>query len=434
MSGQTSHPSGQSGNTARTAWLILAVLLLFSIAAPLNQFKVPPIMPVLMDVLGLSVSSAGLLMSVFAITGLFLALPAGLIFQQAGLRVTGLLAGGSIMIGAALGAISQSMTGLLISRVIEGIGTSFMAVLAPALIGQWFPAAKRGTAMGIWSAWVPVGTVSMLIIAPALVAAAGWRSVWWLGAGYALMVTVLYLVFVRPAPPAPARFTTGQQPGLEASAGFSHRESDRLKPRVQSPREKSPTREPGVKATPALRNRDIWLLSAAFGAFNAALIGMATYLPTFLSSQHGLALGLAAWIASITSMITIFSAPAGGILSDRIGSRRKPYLAGFMVAIILLPLMGVVNLTGVVVLVVVMGLTLGVIPTNIFASAVEAAGDPHQGGAAMAVIMVGQNAGMLLGPLIFGTLIESAGWPTAFAILAVLAAAGLLAGWLAKTR
>jgi len=28
------------------------VLLLFSIAAPLNQFKVPPIMPLLMDALG----------------------------------------------------------------------------------------------------------------------------------------------------------------------------------------------------------------------------------------------------------------------------------------------------------------------------------------------------------------------------------------------
>lgn len=434
MSGQTLHPSGQPSNTARTAWLILVVLLLFSIAAPLNQFKVPPIMPVLMDVLGLSVTSAGLLMSVFAITGIFLALPAGLIFQQAGLRVTGLLAGGSIIIGAVLGAVSQSMTGLLISRVIEGVGTSFMAVLAPALIGQWFPTAKRGTAMGIWSAWVPVGTVSMLIIAPAFVAAAGWRSVWWFGAGYALMVMVLYLVFVRPAPPASARFTTDQRPGFEASVGFSHRESDRLNFRVQSPHEKSPTREPEVKATPVLRNRNIWLLSAAFGAFNAAVIGMATYLPTFLSSQHGLALGPAARIASITSMIAIFSAPAGGILSDRIGSRRKPYLAGFIAAIILLPLTGIVSLTGVLILVVITGLTLGVIPTNIFASAVEAAGDPHQGGAAMAVIMVGQNAGMLLGPLIFGTLIESAGWPIAFAVLAVLAAAGLLAGWLAKTR
>ncbi|MCX7668574.1 MAG: MFS transporter [Anaerolineae bacterium] len=434
MTDQALHPSGQPTHTTRTAWLILAVLLLFSIAAPLNQFKVPPIMPVLMDVLGISVSSAGLLMSVFAITGLFLALPAGLIFQRAGLRVTGLLAGGSIIIGAVLGAISQSMTGLLLSRVIEGIGTSFMAVLAPALIGQWFPAAKRGTAMGIWSAWVPVGTVSMLIVAPALVAAAGWRSVWWLGAGYALIVTTLYLAFVRAAPAASAQLGADQPPGLDASVGVAPRESDRLKPRVQLPRAKSSAREPGVKANPALRNRDIWLLAAAFGAFNAAVIGMATYLPTFLATRHGLALGPAAWIASIINMLTIFSAPAGGILSDRIGSRKKPYLVGFMAALILLPLVGIVNLSGVFVLVVAIGLTLGVIPTNIFASAVEAAGDPHQGGAAMAVIMVGQNAGMLLGPLIFGTLVESAGWSVAFALLAILAAAGLVAGWLAKTR
>ena len=107
-------------------------------------------------------------MSVYAVTGLILALPAGLIFQRAGFRVTGLLAGGSIVIGAVLGALSQNMTGLLVSRVIEGIGTSFMAVLAPAIIAQWFPAEKRGTAMGIWSAWVPVGTVVMLVVAPAL--------------------------------------------------------------------------------------------------------------------------------------------------------------------------------------------------------------------------------------------------------------------------
>lgn len=174
----TPHPSGASAparpNTAgRAAWLILAVLLLFSIAAPLNQFKVPPIMPVLMDALGITVSGAGLLMSVYAVTGLIVVLPAGLIFQRAGFRVTGLIAGGSIVIGAVLGALSQSMTGLLVSRVIEGIGTSFMAVLAPAIIGQWFPDEKRGTAMGIWSAWVPVGTVAMLITAPALVVGSG---------------------------------------------------------------------------------------------------------------------------------------------------------------------------------------------------------------------------------------------------------------------
>ena len=53
---RTAHPAQRT-----TAWLILAVLLLFGIAAPLKQFKVPPILPVLMDELGLSVSRAGLL-------------------------------------------------------------------------------------------------------------------------------------------------------------------------------------------------------------------------------------------------------------------------------------------------------------------------------------------------------------------------------------
>ena len=112
-------------------------------------------------------------------------------------------------------------------------------------------------------------------------------------------------------------------------------------------------------------------------------------------------------IASSTTLITIFSAPGGGILSDRIGSRKKPYLVGFAAAIILLPLTGVLNVTGLIVLMVVSGLVLGVIPTNIFAAAVEATGDERQGGAAMAVIMVGQNAGMLLGPIIFGALVQT---------------------------
>ena len=182
------------------AWLVLIVLLLFSIAAPLNQFKVPPIMTLLMGSLRISVGQAGLLMSVYAITGLVLALPAGLIFQRAGYRLTSLLAGGSIVIGAAWGALSSDMTALMLSRVIEGIGTSFMAVLAPAVIAAWFRPERRGAAMGVWSAWVPVGSAVMLAVAPLLTRAGGWQTAWWAGCGYALVTTILALTLAQVEP------------------------------------------------------------------------------------------------------------------------------------------------------------------------------------------------------------------------------------------
>ena len=183
-----------------------------------------------------------------------------------------------------------------------------------------------------------------------------------------------------------------------------------------------------------MRNRDIWLLAAAFGAFNAAVIGMSTYMSTFLNAERGLSLAQAALIGSLSTLITIFSAPMGGVISDRVGSRRKPYLVGLAAAVALLPLTGLLPVGLLIALMVVNGLVLGLIPTNIFAAAVEATGDPGQGGAAMAVIMVGQNAGMLVGPVVVGALAQRAGWPPAFAATGVMAAVGLVAGWLARVR
>ena len=61
-------------------------------------------------------------------------------------------------------------------------------------------------------------------------------------------------------------------------------------------------------------------------------------------------------------------------------------------------------------------------------------GDERLGGTAMAMIMAGQNAGMLLGLVILGKLIDGAGWPAAFISVAVISALGLLAGWLTRVR
>ena len=95
-----------TGTLRRSPWLILIIVLLASIAATLNQFKVPPVMPLLMEDFSQSAGQAGLLMSVFAITGLFLAIPSGFILQWLGYRATGLIALAFLAAGTGSGAFS----------------------------------------------------------------------------------------------------------------------------------------------------------------------------------------------------------------------------------------------------------------------------------------------------------------------------------------
>lgn len=402
---QLAHPAPKSAKVDEVvvpsyAWVILVVAFIASVAAPLNQFKVAPVMPVLMEAFGLSMASAGWLMSVFAVTGFLLALPAGLILQRIGLKVTGLIAMGCLVVGSALGAISTAAGLMMFSRVIEGVGMGLIAVVAPASIAMWFPHEKQGAPMGIWATWVPIGSILMFILAPAMATAFGWRSVWWFGAAFALLAFVLVWLFMRMPPQMAAHPAPGEAPDMKK----------------------------------ALSNRSIWLLGAEFGLFNLALIAMSTFLPTFLQTVRGYSMAAASFTTSLTMITVLFSAPLGGLLSDKINSRRKLFTWPFLVvaAMMLFPF----TVTGALIALwmILMGVIAGVIPTSTFAAAPEIMGKPELAGMGMAVVALGQNLGMFIGPVIFGALVESSGWVVAGYWMIPALVLGFVAGWLVKVR
>src|SRR6516162_9593375 len=76
---------------AAYAWVILAVVFLAGVAGPVNQFKVPPVMPVLIDAFHMDIANAAWLMSIFSVTGFILAIPSGFILQRFGPKTTGLV-------------------------------------------------------------------------------------------------------------------------------------------------------------------------------------------------------------------------------------------------------------------------------------------------------------------------------------------------------
>lgn len=391
----------------RSPWFALIIILLASLAAPLNQFKVPPVMPLLMQAFGVSAAQAGLLMSLFAITGLFLAIPAGFIFQKLGYRLTGMIAILSLVIGAGWGAFSRGFDIMLASRFVEGAGMSLMSVVAPAVIALWFSAESRGKAMGIWAIWVPLGSTIMFLLAPTLAGRWNWPGVWWFGCFYAVLVGFLYLVFLK------SKSADSPNPKGEVSSG-----------RIQ---------DHGLAKV--LSNRDLWLTSLLFCCFNFVFIAFITWAPTFLHQVRGISMARAAFLVSLTTILTIIACPTSGWVSDRIGTRKWVAVIPMVLMAPLFLLFFSAGETGFLALVILLGFIGGFVPTGVFSGAVEMAGDERLSGMAMAVIQIGQNAGMLLGPLVFGWVIESGGgWQTAFWVLAPLSVLGAVAGWMSRIR
>ena len=383
------------------AWVILVVVYLASVVAPFNQFKVPPLIPVLMEVFQINLAQAGLLMSSVAMVGLVLALPAGLILQRFGPKVTALVAMGSLAAGAALGVTSTSFSTLLVSRVIEGVGFGLIGVAAPATIAMWFPPSKQGTPMGIWATWVPLGSILMYNLAPQMAVRFGWQSAWWAGLIFALVMVVLSALLLRRPPAEPA------DPLLDTSHQASRK---------------------------ALAKRDIWLLAGSFACFNLALVNIATYYPTFLNEVRGFSLGQASFITSIPGFLVMVSSPLSGWFSDRINSRRLVFTIPYLVLAVILIFPFLVTGWQIYAAMVAYGFVIGLIPTATFAAAPEIMRRPDFAGLGLSVLLIGQNFGQLFGPVLYGAAVNWWGWTAAGFLLIPVCLVAFLLGWMVKVR
>ena len=184
----------------------------------------------------------------------------------------------------------------------------------------------------------------------------------------------------------------------------------------------------------ALANRDIWLLGALFGLFNMALIAVSTFYPTFLTTERGFSMAAASATASITMIVVIFAAPLAGVLSDKIGSRKKLLTWPFIVVALMFLFPFTVTGAMITLWLVLMGVIAGAIPTATFAAAPEIMKKPALVGMGMAMVALGQNLGMFIGPMLFGSIVESSGWAMAGYVMIPVLLLGFVAGWLIKIR
>ena len=140
-------------------WVILTVVYLSILAFTFIFQSIPPILPLIISELQLTYAQSGLLMSLFALPGLFISLLGGFLSDRYSMRPLGtacflLMIGGVLFVG-----LGSDLRILGLGRVMAGIGGLALSAFLPKLLAQWFEKKALGLAMGIFNTGVPLGSV-----------------------------------------------------------------------------------------------------------------------------------------------------------------------------------------------------------------------------------------------------------------------------------
>ena len=188
---------------ARSGLLILAL----SVFAGVTTEMLPVgLLPVIGQAFGVSESTAGLLVSLYAVMAAVLAVPLTLATRLVPRKRLLLLTTSCFVVSNLVSALAPSFAILAVGRAFGGAAHALFFSVCIGYATRLVPAAQTGRALALMSAGVSAGFVLGVPLATALGNAVGWRGAF--AALATLMVVALVLISVKlPAVNAPARHT-----------------------------------------------------------------------------------------------------------------------------------------------------------------------------------------------------------------------------------
>ncbi len=197
---------------------------------------------------------------------------------------------------------------MLVGRVVRGTAEGPLFPVANRYIRYWFPASERGGANAIWTSGQRVGmTIAVPVLALAI-ATWGWRSAFFLQAGFILILVVpLIWVLTADAP--------------EDMPRMGARERDYIVEGRAAERGKSAGGNRDLSKL--LHNYRFWLMVTYHFAVLATFSGLTTWLPKYLRDARGFDLSRMVLFSSLPYLGSFLSSLVFGFLSDRLG-RRAP--------------------------------------------------------------------------------------------------------------
>ncbi|HZU89753.1 MAG TPA: MFS transporter [Stellaceae bacterium] len=147
---------------------------------------------------GATPETIGLALGAYGLTQGLLQIPFGLLSDRIGRKLV--IAGGLVLfgIGSAVAALSSSIEGVMLGRILQGMGAVGSVVLA--LVADLTRDEVRTRAMALVGVTIGLSFVVAIAVGPLLAAAIGLSGIFWLTAALALLGIAVTL-FLVPTPP-----------------------------------------------------------------------------------------------------------------------------------------------------------------------------------------------------------------------------------------
>ena len=283
---------------ARIRWMLFALVFVMVIQG-FGQFKLIPMQDAIQTYFQINEGAYGIMGSAQNWMMIVLSIPLGLLAKKVPCK-WGFAAGFLVALaGVVIQVTAQNFVLFVIGRMLEGGGFGFASLTTGSLILTLVDPKRRG----FWASVSSVAFILPQIIitqgGSALLTSTGlsFQSIFMIIGGLYILVIAIWLIIV----PVTVRV---------------HGVADSTKP----------TREQTLRV---YKNKTNWLVSIAFIGYNAVSIGLTSYIIKFLCTK-GMSMPQAANTYTATTIIGMVSMIVFGILADKLGTKRKIVMVGYM--------------------------------------------------------------------------------------------------------
>ncbi len=381
-------------NQTGRAWVVAIIAIIASILISVNNNKLPATASLVLPALGIDTGALSTLMSLNGYVGFVLAFVAATIIMKFGSKKSTLMVLACALVGAVISAFAQSYELLVVGRLIEGVGYACIGTVVPVLVSEWFPPSKRGVPMGIFSVWVPLGSMFIMGTSGFFFNTAdpsSYHNVFWFVVVLMAIITVIWVVAVR----------NPQHSYLE----------DETDPNAPKPR-----------VSEGFKSLSCWIAMIAFAAFSLGTACVMNFETLYMVQTMGMDQAAANGMLNIANIAVVIGGVGIGFVLNAVKSNSGRLAILAVSSAVLGVCFALAYTVGGAMLtpwLIVFGLSNGIVPAIFFTMVAEIAPRPELASVSSTLMSCGQCVGGILFAAV-GAVVAAAGWGACTGLLAAV--------------